>query len=518
MNELVTAQKDCIESSIGRAIKHLLNHNTREKTLVLPLAIPTGFGKTRISIQGIVNTVFDSERNISGSVILWPQKKAHITNKDAWVSNINWVDEPDKIEKEERFDGVRWQSLLDISKKKDYQYKGKNFFYILKSPDKWNAWQKKRANKNLKGSSRIFVIIDEWHNKKLIDRFFQFSSEISDPSLRAEEFWRKTLLPESMQKKKLFVLLVSATPISVTADMDERTFDSDSDNVFFQEVQTAYEAFKHLTRLGYKRGDYNFLENAYNTLIKKEVGLLAYNENYQIKDCVESYLDGYLNSLKYLAKKKLLDDGQIYLHEQEYFAKEENGLKIEALLDLLKRKRKKKFLIFCSHINVAKSVVKQISDCFGKETTCYSSAKGIYSGYSYGKIRDFFNETEHPLKYLVVTDKDSQGIDLHRSGADIVHYELSWNPIRIIQRFGRVWRIIRDANKNVHMTCPKAYHIPYTYSSEEEQLNRLDRRWKFLEKLDEGMASEKRKNKKASMTFAAIPMKIALGIRVTPKP
>ena len=42
---------------------------------------------------------------------------------------------------------------------------------------------------------------------------------------------------------------------------------------------------------------------------------------------------------------------------------------------------------------------------------------------------------------LVVTDRLSEGVDLHRYCRYIVHYELSPSPIRIVQRNGRVRRL-----------------------------------------------------------------------------
>jgi len=42
---------------------------------------------------------------------------------------------------------------------------------------------------------------------------------------------------------------------------------------------------------------------------------------------------------------------------------------------------------------------------------------------------------------LVVTDKLSEGIDLHRYCRHLVHYELDLSPIRSVQRNGRVRRV-----------------------------------------------------------------------------
>ena len=42
---------------------------------------------------------------------------------------------------------------------------------------------------------------------------------------------------------------------------------------------------------------------------------------------------------------------------------------------------------------------------------------------------------------LVVTDKLSEGIDLHRYCRHLIHYELDPSPIRTVQRNGRVRRV-----------------------------------------------------------------------------
>ena len=70
----------------------------------------------------------------------------------------------------------------------------------------------------------------------------------------------------------------------------------------------------------------------------------------------------------------------------------------------------------------------------------------------------------------------------------------------MIQRFGRTWRIME---KTGNLTKTVAYHIPHTYSSDEEVLNRLKRRWEILEK-------------KTNLKFPS--MEIVLGHRLSPFP
>ena len=102
----------------------------------------------------------------------------------------------------------------------------------------------------------------------------------------------------------------------------------------------------------------------------------------------------------------------------------------------------------------------------------------------------------------------SQGIDLQKTNAWILHYELAWNPIRIIQRFGRVWRMNNPGKKKDELSHPLAFYMPFSYSSEEEQLNRLRRRWDTISKILPN-------NNKL---IKPIDFEIALGIRLTPEP
>ena len=330
------------------------------------------------------------------------------------------------------------------------------------------------------------------------------------------------------------MLLVSATPIATTANMDEKkliNISENGDKKFQEYIETAYEAFQILTRIGYKSNKFNILDNDYNSLIAEEVGKLKNNSK---KDDFVSFEKNefakqYVEYLKAMAKKHFLNKTDIYLREQKNFASDLKNYKLQTLLNFVNspQNQKKNYVVFCHYLTaVASKLEKILKDKIKNGYAFYDGSsyeKDSELKVSCSKAKKIFNKEVpspikgKPLRILIVTDKDSQGIDLHKSRADIIHYELSWNPIRIIQRFGRVWRIIRGA-KTTRMTKPHAYYMPYTYSSEEEQINRLRRRWEFLEKIDKDMTDEKQKKKRSSMRFTPISMKIALGERLTPEP
>ncbi len=127
--------------------------------------------------------------------------------------------------------------------------------------------------------------------------------------------------------------------------------------------------------------------------------------------------------------------------------------------------------------------------------------KGFFVDWAQGNspniLIDNFNKKDDPLRILIATDSLAEGFDLHKTRQHVIHYELAWSPLRMIQRFDRAWRIMESTGT---LTAPVAYHIPFPYSSDEEVLNRLHRRWEMLKE-------------KTNLYFP--PMDIVLGHRLS---
>jgi hypothetical protein len=68
---------------------------------------------------------------------------------------------------------------------------------------------------------------------------------------------------------------------------------------------------------------------------------------------------------------------------------------------------------------------------------------------------------------LVVTDRYSEGIDLHRCCRYLLHYELDPSPIRIIQRNGRVRRVLGWSGR---LNRPVQYAFPAFKGTRDEKL------------------------------------------------
>lgn len=529
--EVIESQNDAIGRIVYRMKTFVTCHGgVQRNTRVVPLIIPTGWGKTRIAVQSIKKIVEQK----TCTIILWPQTGSHIS-KVVWKRPPDWSNPYDKNASPSEVLG--WKYLLN--KNSDT-----NFYYVTRDTLKDKLYRKNIA----KTRGPVFFVIDEWHSKDIIFQYIKFQKHClsRDPINNARKFWRNHLFDELkndkisklLKRRKLFILLISATPIASTKHMDDIRFSS-----FQNELNKVLKAFNELVSVGNRYGG-DFYKN-YPELIEMESGkLLEAQENYKkkkewklfsdkapSKDC---WAEEYVQRSKILVKKDKMRsktdyDPQIYMKEQALFCglypkkdcrqKDQTltkfdkisnidlSLKEKTLISLLENNNKRKFVVFCHHIGIAEHIENILNEKFRKNFAYYLR-KNEFENEGF---KQFNNSEDDKTLVLIVTDKHSQGVDLHKSEAWLIHYELSWNPIRIIQRFGRVWRLL-----NGNMTSPVAFHIPYTFSSEEEQIRRLEERWKILTEKNE--QAKKEKGLLKHINIAPISIDIALGIRCTPSP
>jgi len=154
--------------------------------------------------------------------------------------------------------------------------------------------------------------------------------------------------------------------------------------------------------------------------------------------------------------------------------------KLSSLIDFVNGIGCEHILIFCTHRAVANSVVKQLRTVVGKPGV--KQGKGTEEASS--KIRDWFNAPSGERRVLVTTDAWSESIDLHERANILVHYELPWSPLRVLQRVGRLWRIreteVGSQKKPTMPRLPAVIHFAHPGSVDEEIRWRLQRRWAYL--------------------------------------
>lgn len=506
--------------------------NGKRKTRVVPLAVPTGWGKTKIAIQSIFSAEYNKiHSTYRPTIIFWPQKRSHL--KEVWG-----------IGKEDGQICAEWKGLVDddLNLKNDFNYDRyyvttlfKNYWRCKKGSPYWNEKvrkEKKSVEDMIResGPGPIVFIVDEWHTDGILEAFNDFLNGKKASGQLAEDFIREFFLLSEFPKKKLFVLLLSATPISLTKAMDD-----DNESAFEDSVNFYVNLFSVLASVGNQKMVYNLYKN-YPKAVEEQEKKLSQETSGKISARLKqknNWINAYCETA--FGKK-----GFVYAEEQYAFAKKDS-LKLQALKNLLKRygclgdNPKHKIVIFCHYEKVANGVCEYLTDngvkvCFLQPK--HNKRKLIIDTFN-GEVSEEDDEydSEYDFPILILMDRDSQGLSLHKQEPWLIHYELAWNPIRIIQRFGRVWRFIKKEDGKLKLTKPKVFHLPFTYSSEEEQINRLKRRWIFLDSLKPNQKKEEKKTKKNKMNsgkknktknimmdLSPISMKYALGRRWTPEP
>jgi Helicase conserved C-terminal domain len=137
----------------------------------------------------------------------------------------------------------------------------------------------------------------------------------------------------------------------------------------------------------------------------------------------------------------------------------------------------RKALIFCLHRGVAAGLVRALR--FRLRVGGEIDSHVHNSDDLDGLISSFCHSRKLP-KILVATDVLSESIDLHEACRIVVHYELPWSPLRLFQRVGRLTRLKRRGAKLEFNRDVRVGHVIVPGSVEEERVNRLARRIRFM--------------------------------------
>jgi superfamily II DNA or RNA helicase/HKD family nuclease len=165
-------------------------------------------------------------------------------------------------------------------------------------------------------------------------------------------------------------------------------------------------------------------------------------ENYKVADIIqETFHD--------------LDELAVFLEETKKF-KPENDDKLNKLVRMLNSKKlaQKKVIIFTEFADTARYIEKELRS---NNIEGVARIDGGSSGSRYDAVRQFspyYNNTDsaelkaenaNEIRVLVATDVLSEGLNL-QDCTFLINYDIHWNPVRLMQRIGRV---DRRMNKNI---------------------------------------------------------------------
>lgn len=118
-----------------------------------------------------------------------------------------------------------------------------------------------------------------------------------------------------------------------------------------------------------------------------------------------------------------------------------SNLELESSKPPLKNEPKRKYVIFSEYLDTVKYIGPILSKKFKDRVLI------VGSDLTQRKIeqinRNFdasYPEQDNDFDVLLATDKLSEGFNLNRAGM-VINYDIPWNPVRVIQRVGRINRI-----------------------------------------------------------------------------
>ena len=152
--------------------------------------------------------------------------------------------------------------------------------------------------------------------------------------------------------------------------------------------------------------------------------------------------------------------------------KPEDDDKLQTLIQLLSRKeiKGKKTLIFSSFESTVRYLYENLKDKFERVDFICGGEKILH------KIKHFAPKSNKEIKIhfdpqkeiqiLITTEILSEGLNL-QDGQVVINYELHWNPVRIIQRIGRIDRIAKPGEKPLHDEIYVYNFFPETKAEKE---------------------------------------------------
>jgi superfamily II DNA or RNA helicase len=207
---------------------------------------------------------------------------------------------------------------------------------------------------------------------------------------------------------------------------------------FRDTVNTHIKVYEYFKRIILEEGkvwvgDVDELEDIIEKLNNDEEVEWELGENYYEID--KFYEDALLKDLD----KDLAIFGKMHNLVEPITPKQDEKLK--TLIDILSKNKDKKILIFSCFESTVKYIYSNIKDKFEKVDYIVGGEKILTKIKRFApKANKAKIDKNEEIKILVTTEILSEGLNL-QDAEIVINYELHWNPVRIIQRIGRIDRI-----------------------------------------------------------------------------
>ncbi len=136
------------------------------------------------------------------------------------------------------------------------------------------------------------------------------------------------------------------------------------------------------------------------------------------------------------------EDEQAYLDELILMARELvcEDTKLSSFIDkivseVLREDPERRMLIFTEYRGTQAHIQRALKDRFGADKVVL-----IHGGQSVDEKRATVFRFRQDAQFLVSTEAGGEGLNLHHGCHVMVNYDLPWNPMRLVQRIGRLYR------------------------------------------------------------------------------
>ena len=155
--------------------------------------------------------------------------------------------------------------------------------------------------------------------------------------------------------------------------------------------------------------------------------------------------------------------------------------KLQQLLNLLKKHPNEKLLIFTEFCDTARYLHTQLQQAGFRHIEQIDSRKKVNREEIIERFSPCYNqkdlyEIDTPIQTLITTDVLAEGLNL-QDASIIVNYDLHWNPVRLMQRIGRLdRRLDPEIEKQLNRTNPTVHVWNFLPPTELDDILRLRRR------------------------------------------
>lgn len=103
-------------------------------------------------------------------------------------------------------------------------------------------------------------------------------------------------------------------------------------------------------------------------------------------------------------------------------------------------KGSERLVVFTEYKTTLEYLKARLEEVYGQKSPLLLDLYGGMPDKDRDRVKQAFNDPEHPVRILLATDAASEGLNLQETAHLLLHYDIPWNPARLDQRNGRLDR------------------------------------------------------------------------------